>query len=150
MKKGNKWALMSLLLLANTLCHAQTAEFSTPEGYKWGMTKTEVLKQNKGEPTKSENDFLYYLNTETMNSLLYKFSDNKLVAITKKYGFETEDDLVSDFEKYKKQLIALYGANYKEISYETFEWIYRNTRIMLFNSYKDDKFKVFITYEKMK
>ena len=85
-----------------------------------------------------------------MNSLLYKFSDNQLVAITKKYGFETEDDLISDFEKYKKQLIALYGANYKEISYETFEWIYRNTRIMLFNSYKDDKFKVFITYEKMK
>ena len=120
------------------------------QGYRWGMTKTQVLKINKGEPTKSENDFLYYLNTETMNSLLYKFSDNQLVAITKKYGFETENDLINDFEKYKKQLTALYGANYKEISFETFEWIYRNTRIMLFNSYKDDKFKVFITYEKMK
>jgi hypothetical protein len=132
------------------LSYGQTSEFSTPEGLKWGMSRNEILKLNSGQPTKSDNEMIYYLNRETMNSLLYKFSDNKLIAITKKYGFETEDDLITDFEKLKKQLTILYGANYTKISNVTFQWIYKKTRIMLFNSFANDKMKVFITYEKMK
>lgn len=131
------------------LVYSQTSEFSTPEGFKWGMSRADILRLNHGEPTKSDNEMIYYLNNETMNSLLYKFSDNKLISITKKYGFETEDDLYTDFELYKKQLITLYGANYTTVSYEVFQWIYKNTRIMLFNSFNNDKMKVFISYEQM-
>lgn len=143
---------ISLIIIAVfffvNLSYSQSSEFSTPEGFKWGMSKTEILKLNNGQPTQSDNEMIYYLNTETMNSLLYKFSDNKLIAITKKYGFETEDDLINDFEMYKKQLINLYGADFTTISFEKFQWIYKNTRIMLFNSFANDKMKVFITYEK--
>lgn len=138
---------IAVFFLVN-LSYSQTSEFSTPEGFKWGMSKADILKLNNGQPTQSDNEMIYYLNTETMNSLLYKFSDNKLVAITKKYGFETEDDLTHDFEMYKKQLIHLYGADYTTVAYEQFQWINKNTRIMLFNSFANDKMKVFITYEK--
>lgn len=150
MKTAYKLPLLSLLFLISTLSNAQTSDFSTPEGFKWGMTKTTVLKLNHGTPTKSDSSLIYYLNRETMNSLLYQFSNNKLISITKKYGFETEDELVNDFEKYKKQLIALYGANFKEIAFEQFVWVYKNTRIMLFNSYDNNKMRVFITYDKIK
>ncbi len=140
--------IIGVVFITN-ISYAQTSVFSTPEGFKWGMTRNQVLKLNYGKPTKSDNEMIYYLNRETMNSLLYKFSNNKLISITKKYGFETEDELVNDFEKYKKQLIALYGSNFKEIAFEQFVWVYKNTRIMLFNSYDNDKMKVFITYEKI-
>lgn len=132
------------------LSYCQTSEFSTPEGFKWGMSRDDILKLNNGQPTKSDNKMIYYLNRETMNSLLYQFSDNKLISITKKYGFETEDDLYSDFELFKKHLIDLYGTNYTTLAFEHLQWIYKNTRISLFNSFDNDKMKVFILYENMK
>jgi len=150
MKTNKKSLAVSGIIFLTALCYSQTSEFSTPEGFKWGMSREEVLKLNAGQPTTSDNEKIYYLNRETKNSLLYQFTDNKLISITKKYGFDTEDDLYNDFEKYKKELINLYGTDYTKIPQRTgFMWIYKGTRIMLFDSFEDDKMKIFINYKQL-
>lgn len=141
--------ILSTFLLSTT-CYAQFGEFSTPEGFRWGMTRYEVSKLNFGTPTTFENEKIYYYDKETTNSLTYLFVNDKLNAITKKYGYKSEYDMNLYYDIYKKQLINLYGTNYTEIADKsTMQWIYKNTRILLFKSTTDNALKIFINYKKL-
>ncbi len=132
------------------MCYAQFGEFSTPEGFRWGMTRYEVSKLNFDMPTTFENEKIYYYDKETTNSLTYLFVNDKLNAITKKYGYKSEYDMNVYYDIYKKQLINLYGTNYTEIADKsTMQWIYKNTRILLFKSTTDNVMKIFINYKKL-
>lgn len=149
MKSTKETLIIIIALLLSIKCYAQSSEFSTPEGFKWGMTRNTVLKLNSSQPKESTTELIYYLNKQTLHSLLYQFLDNKLTSITKKYEYDTEDDLTLDFDKYTKQFINLYGASYTKIAYETFQWTYKNTEIMLFSNYDKNRMRIFIRYKKI-
>lgn len=150
MKTIKRTLIILSTFLLSTTCYAQFDVFSTPEGFKWGMTKNEVLRLNYGTPTSSDNEKIYYFNASTTNSLTYLFVNDKLNAITKKYGYKSEYDMNVYYDIYKKQLINLYGTNYTEIADKsTMQWIYKNTRILLFKSTTDNVMKIFINYKQL-
>lgn len=150
MKTIKRTFIILSTFLLSTMCYAQFGEFSTPEGFQWGMTRYEVLNLNYGTPTLSNNEKIFYNNTSTANSLLYLFVFDKLNEITKKYGYKSEYDMNLYYDIYKKQLINLYGTNYTEIADKsTMQWMYKNTRILLFKITTDNQFKIFINNKKM-
>lgn len=150
MKTIKRTFIILSTFLLSTMCYAQFGEFSTPEGFRWGMTRYEVSKLNFDMPTTFENEKIYYYDKETTNSLTYLFVNDKLNAITKKYGYKSEYDMNVYYDIYKKQLINLYGTNYTEIADKsTMQWIYKNTRILLFKSTTDNVMKIFINYKKL-
>lgn len=148
MKTAKQTLIIIIALLLSIKCYAQFGEFSTPEGFKWGMTQNEVLRLNFGQPIIQNNDEISYYDAKTTNSLIYKFSEGKLNQITKKYGYQSEYDMNIYFDIYKKQFINRYGINYTEIpDKNTFLWVYKSTRILLFKSTTNNEPKIFINYK---
>jgi len=113
---------------------AQTSEFSTSDGIKWGMSQSEIKKIKIDAPLSTQEDQIVFYDMREGRSETYFLSGGALYKIFTSKDVYSKKDGDKYFEKMKLELTERFGAQMNNVSENLIEWNVSGTKITLLRS----------------
>ncbi len=134
MKRISNLIISGISLLLCTMGFAQTSEFSTSDGIKWGMSQSEIKKIKIDAPLSTQEDQVVFYDMREGRSETYFLSGGELYKIFTNKDVYSKKDGDKYFEKMKLELTDRYGAQMNTVSENLIEWNVSGTKITLSRS----------------
>jgi hypothetical protein len=130
MKSIKKTLTVVFAIFLSTISFAQNAEFTTPEGIKWGMSISEVKKLKIDAPLSTQQDRIIYHDLRKGDES-YIFENNKLTSISLLRTLYSKKELNNYIDEMKQEITNQYNATAVDVSENLIEWTVNGTKISL-------------------